>query len=49
MGNNIIIKDIIEVEQPLGTFLVVKMLPEDLLSISCPDKRSYNPELEEYI
>lgn len=49
MANNIIIKDIIEVEQPLGTFLVVKMLPEDLLSISCPDKRSYNPELEEYI
>lgn len=49
MTNNIIIQDIIEVEQPLGTFLVVKMLPEDLLSISCPDKRSYNPELEEYI
>ena len=50
MSNNTIeINNIIEVEQPLGTFLVVKMSPEDLLCISCPDARSYNPELEEYI
>ena len=49
MTKDIIIKNIIEIEQPLGTFLVVKMDPEDLLSISCPDARSYNPELEEYI
>ena len=26
---------------------IFKMKPEELLSISCPDKRSYNPELEE--
>ncbi|MCL2774589.1 MAG: DGQHR domain-containing protein [Oscillospiraceae bacterium] len=45
----LIIQNIIEVEQPIGTFLIAKVRASDLLDISFKEERYYNKELEDYI
>jgi DGQHR domain-containing protein len=42
------INNVIEVEQPLGTFLVAKMKASELLKISYRDERTFNKDLSRY-
>ncbi len=45
----LIINNVIEITQPIGTFLVAKVTAKDLLSISYRDERTYNKELSNYV
>ncbi|MDD5022434.1 MAG: DGQHR domain-containing protein [Endomicrobiaceae bacterium] len=49
MDDTLLIENIIEIEQPIGIFLVAKMKASALLAISSKEERYYNKELEEYI
>jgi len=43
------IKNILEIKQPIGLFLIGVVKAKELLKISSPDPRRYNEELDEYI
>lgn len=47
--NKLIIDNIIEIEQPIGMFLLAKVKANDLLDISFKEERQYNKELQDYV
>ena len=48
-NNKLIIDNIIEIEQPIGMFLLAKVKANDLLDISFKEERQYNKELQDYV
>ena len=46
--NELLIDQLIEIEQPLGKFLVAKVKASDLLKISYRDERTFNKDLSDY-
>lgn len=47
--NILTIENVIEIEQPIGTFLLAKVKANELLDISFKEERVYNKELQDYV